>query len=83
MPVLLTLIIGSLAGLIAVKFMELEVSWPVAVSIGVVGAVVGGIGLRLLMGLLSTAGSVLAILIGAILGAILLIWIYQTYFGSK
>ncbi len=80
MPFLLTMIVGAAAGLLAVRFMNVQASALVAVAIGVLGAVVGGIMLRTLAAMFVGTSSVLSIFIGGLLGAVALIWIYRRYF---
>ncbi len=80
MPFLLTMIVGAAAGLLAVRFMNVQASALVAVAIGVLGAVVGGIVLRTLAAMFVGTSSVLSIFIGGLLGAVVLIWIYRRYF---
>ena len=63
------------------RFMGLQVNALVAVAIGVLGAIFGGIILRALFVLFIGASSVLSMFIGGLLGAIALIWIYQRFFG--
>jgi|GEM_PF-255409 len=83
MPVLLTLIVGAAAGAIAVHFMKLNVSIWVAGAIGVLGAIVGGVVLRGLLVLMLGAGSVASLFVGGLVGAVVLIWIYKTYFSGR
>ncbi|KAB7614797.1 GlsB/YeaQ/YmgE family stress response membrane protein [Amylibacter sp. SFDW26] len=80
MPFLLTMIVGAAAGLLAVRFMNVQASALVAVAIGVLGAIVGGIVLRVLAAAFIGTSSVLSIFIGGLLGAVALIWIYRRYF---
>jgi uncharacterized membrane protein YeaQ/YmgE (transglycosylase-associated protein family) len=83
MPVLLVLIVGAAAGAIAVHFMKLNVSIWVAAAIGVLGAIFGGIILRGLAVLMMGASSVGSLFIGGLVGAVVLIWIYRTYFVGR
>ncbi len=80
MPFLITMIVGAAAGFLAVRFMNVQASALVAVAIGVLGAVVGGIVLRSLAAMFVGTSSVLSIFIGGLLGAVALIWIYRRYF---
>jgi len=82
MPFILTLIVGAAAGFLAVRFMGLQASTLVAVAIGVLGAIFGGIILRGLFMLFIGASSVLSMFIGGLLGAMALIWIYRRFFGG-
>ncbi len=79
MGVLFLIIIGAAAGLIATKVMKVELGLLQTISIGVIGALVGGLVIRFL---LTMVGAV-ATFIGAVLGAIVLIWIYQRYIERK
>lgn len=82
MPFLLTLIVGAAAGFLAVRFMDLQTNALVAVAVGVLGAIFGGIILRGLFVLFVGASSVLSLFVGGLLGAIALIWIYRRFFGG-
>ncbi|MBE9477105.1 MAG: GlsB/YeaQ/YmgE family stress response membrane protein [Proteobacteria bacterium] len=82
MPFILTLIVGAAAGFLATRFMKLETNALVAIGVGVLGAIFGGIILRALFTLFVGASSVLSMFIGGLLGAIALIWIYQRFFGQ-
>ena len=79
MSIVLLMIIGAAAGFLATRFMKVEVDVPTTVAIGVFGALVGGFVLR---GLLMITGW-MAGFVGAVLGAMLLIWIWRTYFGNR
>ena len=75
MPVIWLLIIGAAAGFIATRLMRIEADIITTVVIGMAGALIGGLVLRaLLAGLGVGAGRV-----GAGLGALLLIWLWQMY----
>jgi len=76
MPVLFLIIIGAAAGFIATRMMRVETDVITTVAIGIFGALIGGIALRVLLTLTSIAFG----FVGAVLGAVLLIWIYRTYF---
>lgn len=78
MGVIWLLIVGAAAGFLATRMMRIEASIPVTIAVGMGGAVIGGLILR---ALLSVMG-LFAGLIGAVLGALLLIWLWQTY-GPK
>lgn len=79
MSIVLLMIIGAAAGFLATRFMKVEADVPTTVAIGVFGALVGGFVLR---GLLMITGW-MAGFVGAVLGAMLLIWIWRTYFGNR
>ncbi len=78
MGVIWLLIVGAAAGFLATRMMRVEASIPVTIAIGMGGALIGGLILR---ALLSVMG-IFAGLIGAVLGALLLIWLWQNY-GPK
>ncbi len=75
MSVLTLLIIGAAAGFLATRLMKLETGILPTIGIGMAGALVGGLVLRLLL----SALGVLSGLVGAVLGAMLLIWLWKTY----
>lgn len=77
MMIVWLIIIGAAAGFIATRLMDIQTNLVVTIAIGIGGALIGGLVLRLLLGLLSFAAG----FIGAILGALVLIWLWQTYFG--
>lgn len=72
-------IIGAAAGFIATRLMRLETDVPTTISIGIAGALIGGLVLR---GLISLAGW-MAGFVGAILGAVVLILLWRTYIARK
>lgn len=69
------LIIGAAAGFIATRTMKLETDIPTTIVIGMGGALLGGFLLRALVAMTGW----LAGLVGAVLGAIALIWLWKTY----
>lgn len=75
MGIVLLLIIGIAAGFLATRFMRVETDVPTTIAIGVAGALVGGFALRALV----TMASWMAGFVGAVLGAIILIWLWKTY----
>lgn len=79
MSVLFLIIIGVAAGFIASKVMKTDLSLVETIAIGVLGAIIGGLVLR---GLIA-AGSLIFGLVGAVVGACILIWLYQRYFKGR
>lgn len=75
MSIVLFFIIGAAAGFLATRLMRIETDIPTTIVIGMAGARIGGLVLRALMTVLGTMSG----LIGAVLGALLLIWLWQTY----
>lgn len=78
MPILALIIIGAAAGFIATRLMKLETGLIETVAIGIFGALLGGLVLRMLL----TVAGWAAGFVGAVLGAMLLIWLWRTY-GPK
>ena len=74
----LLLIVGAAAGYLATRMMRLNTDVPTTVAIGVGGAVIGGLVIRSLVELAGWLSG----FVGAILGAVVLIWLWKTY-GPK
>ncbi|WP_108861289.1 GlsB/YeaQ/YmgE family stress response membrane protein [Ruegeria sp. Alg231-54] len=75
MPVIALIVIGAAAGFLATRLMRIEANIPTTMLIGIVGVLVGGFLLRALI----TVAGWLSGFVGAVLGALLVIWIWQTY----
>lgn len=76
MPMLLFIVmVGAAAGFFATRVMRVQADVPTTVVIGIVGAVVGWLMLRMLAVLTGWA----AVFVGAVLGAMALIWVWQKY----
>jgi uncharacterized membrane protein YeaQ/YmgE (transglycosylase-associated protein family) len=75
MPIVLLVIIGAAAGFLATRFMKVQTDVPTTIVIGMGGALIGGLVLRFLV----TLTGAMAGLVGAVLGAMVLIWLWQTY----
>lgn len=78
MSIVLLFIIGAAAGLIATRAMRIEANLITTISVGVLGALVGGLVLRFLL----TITGWMAGFVGAVLGAMLLLWLWRQY-GAK
>ena len=76
MPILFLIIIGAAAGFLATRLMDIEASVPVTIAIGVLGALIGGALLRFILMLTGMAFG----FVGALVGALAVIWVWQTYF---
>ncbi|SDX57963.1 Transglycosylase associated protein [Ruegeria halocynthiae] len=76
MPIIALIIIGAAAGFLATRLMRIEADIPTTMLIGIVGALVGGLILRTLLAVMGWLSG----FVGAVLGALLVIWIWQTYF---
>lgn len=75
MTLVALIIIGAAAGFLATRLMNIEADIPTTVAIGVFGALVGGFVLRFLV----TIGGFLSGFVGAVLGAMALIWLWRQY----
>lgn len=75
MPIIALIVIGAAAGFLATRLMRIEADIPTTMLIGIVGALVGGLILRTLI----TVMGWLSGFVGAVLGALLVIWLWQTY----
>lgn len=76
MSIIALIIIGAAAGFLATRLMKIETDIPTTMLIGIVGALLGGLILRALL----TMMGALSGFVGAVLGAMLVIWLWQTYF---
>ncbi|MEL0437797.1 GlsB/YeaQ/YmgE family stress response membrane protein [Phycobacter sp. K97] len=76
MPIVALVIIGAAAGFLATRLMRIEADIITTVAIGMAGAVIGGLVLRTLLAVMG----MLSGFVGAVLGALALIWIWQKYF---
>lgn len=70
---LLLIVIGAAAGYLATRLMRVEVDLPTAMGIGILGAILGGFGLRMIL----TMGGWVVTFALALLGSLALIWIWQ------
>lgn len=73
------LVIGAAAGFIATRTMKLQTDIPTTIAIGMGGALMGGFLLRFLVAMTGW----LAGLVGAVLGAMALIWLWKTYIQPR
>ncbi|MCA0042353.1 GlsB/YeaQ/YmgE family stress response membrane protein [Celeribacter litoreus] len=79
MPVLFLIIVGAAAGFIATRVMDVKTDIFTTILIGMAGALIGGLVLR---GVLLLTGMA-AGFVGALLGAMLLIWVWKTLRGRR
>lgn len=75
MPVLALIIIGAAAGLFATRIMRVDTSLVSTLAIGILGSLLGGLVLRVLLTLTGWAAG----FVGAVLGSMLLIWLWRVY----
>jgi len=71
--VLLLILIGAAAGYVATRLMRVDADLPTAMGIGVLGALLGGFGLRMLL----TMGGWVVTFALSLLGSLALLWIWQ------
>lgn len=83
MSFVLILIVGAAAGYFATRIYNIETDIPVTVAIGVLGAILGYFLLRALGWLLVFAGGLLSMFVGGIIGALILVYIYKTYYLER
>ena len=76
MPILALVIIGIAAGFVATRVMRINTDLFTTIAIGVAGALIGGLVLRFLLALVGWAAG----FVGAVIGAMVLIWAWKTYF---
>jgi uncharacterized membrane protein YeaQ/YmgE (transglycosylase-associated protein family) len=65
------IIIGAAAGFLATRLMRLQMGTLETIGIGIAGALIGGLLIRFLLAITG----LMAGLVGAVLGAMLLLWI--------
>ncbi|PWE32533.1 GlsB/YeaQ/YmgE family stress response membrane protein [Maritimibacter sp. 55A14] len=79
MPIVFMIVIGAAAGFIATRLMKVDAGIPATIAIGVLGAIVGGLVLHAVLRLAGFGAG----FVGAVLGAMLLIWLYRTYLERR
>lgn len=75
MPIITFLIIGTAAGYLATRLMKVNTDIPTTIALGIFGALIGGFLLRFLISIMG----LMAGFVGAVLGAMALIWIWQNW----
>lgn len=73
--VLALAVIGAAAGYVATRLMRVRADLPTAMGIGVLGALLGGLGLRFLL----AAGGWFVTFALALAGSMALIWLWQRF----
>ncbi len=79
MPIIGLIILGAAAGFIATRLMKTDTDLITTIVIGILGALAAGTVLRVLLTLTGWAAGFL----GAVLGAMALIWLWQTYIKRR
>ena len=84
MPVLLIIVIvGTAAGFLATRAMRVQTDVPTTVALGIAGAALGWVMLRVLVTVTGlTAYFVAAVIGAAVIGAAALIWVWRTYLSG-
>jgi len=77
MGILMMIIIGAAAGFIATRIMDVQFGTLQTIAIGIIGALVGGWLIRFLLSMLG----IVAGFVGAVFGAVLLIYLYRRFVG--
>ena len=79
MNFILLVIVGAAAGFLATRMMRIDAGVPATIAIGVGGAVIGGVLIRFLLEITGW----MAGFVGAVLGALFLLWVWKTYIKSR
>ena len=79
MGFVLIMVVGAAAGFLATRLMKMNTDIPTTIAIGVGGALIGGLVLRVL---LEITGA-MAGFVGTVLGALVLIWVWKTYIRRR
>lgn len=79
MSFFLLMIVGAAAGFLATRLMKIEAGVPATIAIGVGGAIIGGVLIRFLLEITGW----MAGFVGAVMGALLLVWIWKTYIAGR
>lgn len=71
------IILGTAAGFLATKVLDRDLNVVATIAIGILGALLGGV----LLKAVTFVGGLIGGLIGAVFGAILILYLYQRFFG--
>jgi uncharacterized membrane protein YeaQ/YmgE (transglycosylase-associated protein family) len=75
MPFIWLLVVGVAVGFLATRILKVDLDTPSTIALGVLGALIGGIVLRALVMMAGIGAG----LVGALLGAVLVIWAWKTW----
>jgi len=75
MPLVALLIVGVAVGFLATRILKVNMDTPSTIALGVLGALIGTVVLRSLVMLAGIGAG----FVGALLGAILLIWAWKSW----
>lgn len=73
--ILFLALIGAAAGLLATRLMRVSMDLPSAMGLGVIGALVGGLALRVVV----TVGGWAITFVLPVLGSMALLWVWQRF----
>ena len=79
MSILFLVIIGAAAGFLATRIMRVQADVPTTIAIGIFGALLGGLVLRALITMAGWAAG----FVGAVMGALVLLWVWQVWSGRR
>lgn len=79
MPLILLAVIGAIAGYVATRLMRVPVDLPTSMGIGVIGALVGGVALRILL----AASSWIITFVVATVTSMAMIWVWQQFIRRR
>ena len=79
MSFVLLMIVGAAAGFLATRLMKIDAGVPATIAIGIGGAIIGGVLIRFLLEITGW----MAGFVGAVFGALLLLWIWKTYIAGR
>ncbi len=77
--ILALVVIGAAAGFLATRLMGMDLPLINTVAIGIIGALLGGFVLRLGLAVLGAAAG----FVGAVIGALVLLWAYKTFIANR
>ena len=69
------IIIGAAAGYVGTRLLKIDLPLPQTIALGIVGALIGAVVLRMFLAVLGVAAG----FIGAILGVAVLVFLYKRY----
>jgi uncharacterized membrane protein YeaQ/YmgE (transglycosylase-associated protein family) len=75
MPLVWLLIVGVAVGFLATRILKVDLDIPSTVALGVLGALIGGLVLRALVMMAGVGAG----FVGALAGALLLIWAWKVW----
>ena len=77
--IFVTILVGIIAGYVAAKLMKIDVSFWIAMLLGIAGSILGGWITSLLLGVDLTTGFNLTTILVSIGGAVLVVFLYRLF----